>query len=106
MVSIKQLILIMKGINQRFSFLLIILFSAVSSQNCLCQSPLADDNIQKYWHYRERLKNFIVPSDCQGCSNVPASRDPREGEIDELINFEDHLQWMGYYLTMLSTEYE
>ena len=32
------------------------------------QSPLADDNIQKYWHYRERLKNFIVPSDCKGCS--------------------------------------
>jgi hypothetical protein len=24
-------------------------------------------NLNKYWRYRERLKNFVVQGDCQGC---------------------------------------
>jgi hypothetical protein len=34
------------------------------------QSQTSEKNLQKYWKYRERLKNFVVVGDCEGCGLI------------------------------------
>src|SRR4051812_14753090 len=58
-----------------------------------------DKNLQKYWKYRERLKNFVVPGDCQGCG-VPANGIDAAGNLQ----YGDATQEMGHYLLVLATE--
>lgn len=89
------------------------------------QTSDSEKNLQKYWKYRERLKNFIVVGDCQGCSIPSAQRgyagdinatldEPWEGDIDNVpggpedggeLEFGDATILLGHYLAVLATEY-
>jgi len=65
------------------------------------QSP--DQNLKKYWLYRERLKNFVVVGDCQGCSLQPTGRG---GAGNSVLSYNDSGGHMGFYIGMLATEYK
>ncbi len=60
-----------------------------------------DINLEKYWRFRERLKNFVVPGDCFGCS-LPAAK--RSGT--DFIDWSDATIHLGYYIGMLATEHK
>lgn len=69
--------------------------------SCYAQYPYLT-NLQKYWKYRERLKNFVVVGDpylCQGCSS------PANKKSSEFISWNDATDHFGYYIGMLATEY-
>ncbi|TND10414.1 MAG: hypothetical protein FD123_56 [Bacteroidetes bacterium] len=71
---------------------------------CLFQISYAQApqiNLEKYWKYRERLKNAVVPGNCMGCS-LPASRG-RDGASE--LAWDDETIELGYYIGMLATEY-
>ncbi|MFL5764644.1 MAG: hypothetical protein ACJ77K_11935 [Bacteroidia bacterium] len=89
----------------------------------LCYLPLISQtdqehqNLEKYWRYRERLKNFVVVGDCQGCSLPSKGRgvaedgadfngtagDPNdEGDLD----FPDQTIRLEHYIAVLATEYK
>ncbi len=57
-------------------------------------------NLQKYWKYRERLKNYVVVGNCQGCS-LPAK--DRSG--DGIFEWTDETITLGHYIGMLALEY-
>lgn len=85
----------------------------------------SEKNLQKYWKYRERLKNFVVVGDCQGCSIPSAQRgyagdknptltQPWEGDSDVVsggpedggeLEYGDATILWGHYLAFLATEY-
>jgi hypothetical protein len=65
------------------------------------QSQTPAVNLEKYWRYRERLKNFVVPGDCFGCS-LPAAK--RSGT--DFIDWSDATIHLGYYIGMLATEHK
>jgi len=62
------------------------------------QSP--QENLAKYWKYRERLKNFVVVGDCQGCS-LPAKNIDGNG----VYHWNDETILLGQYIGMLALEY-
>jgi len=82
------------------------IFSTSFSQNDV-------ENMIKYWHYRERLKYFIVPGIKQGESEVISTRN----RMDDYYNnptppytyknsdIGQHGVYFGYYLSVLATEY-
>ncbi len=80
-----------------FLFLLLILL--------YCNAQYA--NLEKYWIYRERLKDFMVGSGDKGCS-IPFNRDPG----DSSSNNEPYIAtgdapWMiGYWIGTLALEYD
>lgn len=62
----------------------------------------------KYWVYRERLKNFMVRSHgsvCKGCDIIANSRDHNNSNIDE-INWDDTPWFIGYWIGTLAMEYQ
>jgi hypothetical protein len=69
----------------------------------------AEQNLKKYWYYRERLvKNFMRVGNCQGCS-MPASI---RGQVGNTVYQEANtLGWgdspilLGEYVGILATEY-
>src|SRR4051812_40032106 len=63
-------------------------------------------NLQKYWVYRERLKNFVTVGDCQGCS-LPASKrgGSNSGEVNR-ISYPDETCRLGLYIGLLACEYK
>lgn len=97
----------------------------ILTQFLIGQTINPEKNLKKYWKYRERLKNFVVVGDCQGCSIPSASRGiagdieftaekPWEGDNDtepggpedagELDYGDATILW-GHYLAFLATEY-
>ena len=67
-----------------------------------CSTLAAQDvytNLQKYWRFRERLKNFVVPGNCFGCS-MSAMDHNKFGKIE----WSDATIHQGYYISMLATE--
>jgi hypothetical protein len=83
--------------------ILIIILSELIPVTCFSQGS-SEGNLQKYWKYRERLKNFVVVGNinlgCQGCSSPAESRG---------INgpaWSDATDRLGYYIGMLATEYK
>lgn len=73
----------------------LLLASKIYSQ---CTVP-AEQNLNKYWEYRERLKNFIVPGDCMGCSMPSQNRSSSE------LTYNDSPSFLGYYIGVLATEW-
>ena len=76
------------------------------------QAQTPDQNLRKYWIYRERLKNYVVVGDCQGCS-IPASGRgwtnnwvPSAQVANGTLSYDDSGGRMGYYIAMLATEYK
>ena len=82
---------------RKIAFLILMMVGAWSAQS---QTP--EKNLEKYWHYRDRLRqSFIVVSqdvEEEGV-NIPA------GEIyDDTVSWSDGNSIMSHYLAMLSTE--
>lgn len=55
---------------------------------------------EKYWIYRERIKNFVVSDNCRGCG-IPA----RSRESIDRLNYDDPPWMIGYWLGTLAMEY-
>ena len=62
-------------------------------------------NTQKYWHYRERLKYFVIPGTQRGESQIAGIRNRFDYGTDD-INFGQHTIHFGYYIGMLATEFK
>ncbi len=62
-----------------------------------CSSPA--NNLQKYWEYRERLKNFVVIGSDSGCSLLSDDRESNN------IYYHDEPTPLGYYIGVLASEY-
>ena len=95
--------------------ILILLFSVFAVNFCVSQSQNME-NLKKYWRFRERLKNFVVPGDCQGCSLPSKLRNFPEDYRDTIQNgylhikhasleFSDETIHLGHYIGMLAMEY-
>ncbi len=62
----------------------------------------------KYWVYRERLKNFMVRSHggvCKGCDIIANGRDNYNPDVD-VINWADTPWFIGYWIGTLAMEYQ
>jgi hypothetical protein len=81
-------------LSKIFSFIFIV-------YSMLGYSQTPQMNLQKYWKYKERLKNFVVVGDCVGCS-LPIK--DRSG--DGTISWTDETITLGHYIGMLSMEYK
>lgn len=77
-------------------------FSSVSF-NLMAQNDSL--NTLKYWHYRERLKYFVMPGELRGESQIAGIRNRFEYGGDDL-NFGQHAIYLGYYIGMLATEFK
>ncbi|MEY4877106.1 MAG: hypothetical protein RL708_2255 [Bacteroidota bacterium] len=66
----------------------------------------ASDNLQKYWVYRERVKNFTYNGFCEGSGTVAnrgtGSNYPSQKQISEA----DQPWMMGYWIATLAMEYK
>ncbi|MGB4850610.1 MAG: PKD domain-containing protein [Saprospiraceae bacterium] len=63
---------------------------------------------EKYWVYRERLKNFMVRSHggvCKGCDIIANGRDNYNPDVD-VINWADTPWFIGYWIGTLAMEYQ
>ena len=71
------------------------------------QSPTEQQNLIRYWYYRDRLKHFVVPGSKQGESEMAGIRNRMEVLPDdhENIDFGQHGCYFGYYLGTLATEF-
>jgi hypothetical protein len=76
-------------------FLLFFIFYSAAAA-----AQTASINLQKYWRFREKLKNFVVTGDCFGCS-IPSEK--RTG--DDIIEWSDATIHLGYYIGLLATEH-
>lgn len=63
------------------------------------------ENLQKYWYYRERLKNFVLVSSNynEPGTNIPAFRINKD---KDLISWDDGNGALNQYISMLATEYK
>ena len=80
--------------------LLLLLLVVINCNSVFCQSP--QQNLEKYWHYRDRLRDrFVVVSqdvEEEGV-NIPA------GDIfGDTVSWSDGNSIMSHYLALLSTE--
>ena len=78
-----------------------------------------EQNLQKYWRFKERLKNFVVTGDCQGCSLISTGREingakPTYSSLtynsntvvsSGHLNYPDETQHLGVYIGTLASEY-
>ena len=74
------------------------------------------ENMLKYWHYRNRLKYFVIPGNKQGESEIIGIRNRMDLQYqdfspDSLRYYKNsdvgqHGVYFGYYLSMLATEYK
>ncbi|MDQ3047645.1 MAG: hypothetical protein M3R27_08870 [Bacteroidota bacterium] len=76
------------------------------------QSSSEEINLKKYWRYKERLKNHVVPGEGPGMSLISTKRlyGPDYVDYPTVIN-EGHLNYpdetinLGHYIGTLATEY-
>ncbi len=86
---------------EKILIITIILFS-ITAQG---YSQSKEKNLEKYWYYRERLKNFVKVSSFyheQG-TNLPAARISESGTD---IHWDDGNGTFSHYIGMLATEYK
>ena len=77
------------------SSLLTILLVALAAYPAFSQTH-SQINLQKYWFYRHRLKDFVVVGNCQGCS-LPSGK-----RFDNTLDFSDEIEILGEYIGMLA----
>jgi hypothetical protein len=70
----------------------------------ISQNP--QTNLEKYWVYRERLKNFIISDDCQGCGLPAVKRGGHQSSEDNQVTFADETTRLGLYIGFLACEYK
>lgn len=84
----------------------LILFALSSVTISLGLSQNLEQNLKKYWYYRDRLKNdFMVVDNSNGQgTNVPAGRRYEEnGNV--ILKWGDSECFLGMYVAVLATEY-
>jgi hypothetical protein len=82
-------------------FLILFVFNFAFSQD-------ENENLKKYWNYRERLKLFVVPGDKPGESLVAAIRNYYDPITKSSIglSFGQQRAYLGFYIGVLATEYK
>jgi|GEM_PF-5242280 len=89
---------------KKYFFLqILILLVGSSALQAQCPTVTPQQNLNKYWEYRERLKDFVYPGDCWGCGMPSNDRGPVSG--NGTIFYFDALEELGYYIGVVSTEY-
>ena len=80
-----------------------ILLLLMAAMYCLpAQAQDLDQNLDKYWSYRDRLvEQFMVVGSDQGMS-MPAEH---VDTINGIMKWGDNTIWLGWYIGVLSTEY-
>ncbi|MFH0867498.1 MAG: T9SS type A sorting domain-containing protein [Bacteroidota bacterium] len=102
--------------------LLVLIFIVVYPVKIYAQSIKLNDSpiataIAKYWHYRERLKYFVVPGDTYGGGLIAGIRNTiNYGQLNDddvntvcgasNLDFQEEAVYLGYYLGVLATEYK
>jgi len=83
----------------------ILLFSILFCNQGIGYSQ-TQDNLHKYWYYRDRLKYFVIPGPKIGESSIITDRN-KLSEVEDFrnIDFGQHSVYTGYYLGVLATEY-
>ncbi len=85
--------------------LIIISVLLISCFNDFAQSDA--ENMLKYWHYRDRLKYFVIPGTNRGESEMLSERNTMTYTFPyKISNIGQHGVYFGYYLSMLATEYQ
>ncbi len=92
---------IRKTINRLFLICIIVCNTSAWAQ--------PEQNLKKYWRYRERFKNYVVPGECQGCGLPSTGRFPEldvNGSIIKSghLNYPDETIHLGHYIGMLAME--
>jgi len=64
------------------------------------QSP--EENLLKYWYYRDRLKYFVVPGEKQGEGDMAGVRNR---DLSLNLDFGQNCVYNGYYIGILATEF-
>ncbi len=77
-------------------FLLICFFSCISQ----LIAGGTNDNKQKYWVYRERLKNFMFQGSSNGSGLVLGDR------VNKELSTGDEPWYLGYYMATLAMEWK
>src|SRR6185312_7100871 len=80
-----------------FIFILLSIYSVSRLNAQPCSTPA--QNLQKYWEYRERLKDFVVVGSDSGCSLISPNRTAGE------LKYQDEPTPLGYYVGVLASEY-
>ncbi len=85
--------------------LILIIFLFINYFNIFSQND--NENMLKYWHYRNRLQYFVVPGTKIGESEIISERNRI---VDVTVPYNSstvgqHGVYFGYYLSMLATEY-
>ncbi len=89
-----------------FSMKYIIVFLTLInlSLDCISQSTInEEENLKKYWYYRDRLKYFVSVGIEPGQSIVATERNLYDGAK---LEFGQDMVLFGFYLGMLATEHE
>ncbi|MGP8214486.1 MAG: T9SS type A sorting domain-containing protein [Bacteroidia bacterium] len=85
--------------KKQYILILAFLFGKLSFLQAQCyNSP--EQNLNKYWEWRERLKNFVVPGTCMGCS-MPA----KYRSANNTFLYNDSPEKLGWYIGVLATEW-
>ncbi|TAL60598.1 MAG: hypothetical protein EPN85_06940 [Bacteroidetes bacterium] len=59
-------------------------------------------NLQKYWIYRERMKNYMITASASGC-NVPSKS---RSVVSDQLSFSDSFWQISYWIGTLAMEYD
>jgi len=81
----------------------ILFFALLSSIFLKVYSQSTIENLEKYWYYRERLKNFVLVSSNY---NEPGTNLPADRILGDIISWDDGNAAFNHYIAMLATEYK
>lgn len=84
----------------------VLLTIAIITSTSFMYSQNLEQNLKKYWYYRERLKSdfMVVDNNNAQGTNLPASsRYEKDGEV--ILGWGDSEGFLGQYIMVLATEY-
>ena len=82
---------------------LIFIYIIISACFFKLYSQSTSENLQKYWYYRERLKNYVLVS---SNFNEPGTNIPADRILNDTISWDDGNAAFNHYIAMLATEYK
>lgn len=99
----------------KFFAILVCFFSLFPVSNIFSQTDNGNQLLIKYWHYRNRLRYFVVNNENsdpneKGIAMVAGIRNNNNSGwqylTPEFISYGQQLSYMGYYIGVLATEYK
>lgn len=79
-------------------FIIFLMFFVLFTKNCFAQPNI----LEKYWFYRERLKNFVRATPNY---NDPGTNLPADWINGDVISWDDGNAALNHYISVLATEY-